>query len=69
MRERSYSIDVTAAPPKVYPHVAAIDPTQVRKRLRECGNVSLQRGIVFFAREEHADAPHALGLLRVRRDR
>ena len=35
LRERSYPIDVTAAPPKVHPHVAAIGPTQVRKRLSE----------------------------------
>jgi hypothetical protein len=35
LRERSYPIVVTAAPPKVHPHVAAIDPTQVRKRLSE----------------------------------
>jgi hypothetical protein len=33
--ERSYPIDVTAAPSKVHPQVAAIGPTQVRKRLRE----------------------------------
>src|ERR1700751_4613463 len=28
LRERSYSIYVAAAPTKVHPHVAAIDPTQ-----------------------------------------
>src|SRR6516165_5608452 len=33
LRERSYAIDVTTAPPKVDPHVAAIGPTQARKRL------------------------------------
>jgi hypothetical protein len=32
LRERSYPIDVTAGPTKVDPHVAAIGPTQVRKR-------------------------------------
>src|SRR5439155_14922369 len=35
LRERSYPIDVTAAPTKVDPHVAATGPTQVRKRLSE----------------------------------
>jgi hypothetical protein len=35
LRERSDPIDVTAGPPKVDHHVAAIGPTQVRKRLRE----------------------------------
>jgi hypothetical protein len=29
LRERSYPIDVNAAPTKVYPHVAAIGPIQV----------------------------------------
>jgi hypothetical protein len=29
VRERSYPIDVIAAPPKVHPHVATIGPTQV----------------------------------------
>jgi hypothetical protein len=33
LRERSYPIDVTAAPPNVRPHVAAIGSTQARKRL------------------------------------
>jgi hypothetical protein len=64
LRERSYSIDVIAAPTKVNPHVAAIGPTQVRKPLRERGEVRLIDGIVFVASQEHADAPHALGLLR-----
>jgi hypothetical protein len=35
LRERSYPIDVTAAPPKVHPHVVPIGPTQARKSLRE----------------------------------
>jgi cytosine/adenosine deaminase-related metal-dependent hydrolase len=35
LRERSYPIDVRAGPPKVDPHVAAVGPTKVRKRLRE----------------------------------
>ena len=41
LRERSYPIGVTAAPSKVHPHVAAIRPTQVRKRLRERRDASL----------------------------
>jgi hypothetical protein len=35
LRERSNSIDVTAAITNVYPYVADIDPTQARKRLSE----------------------------------
>jgi hypothetical protein len=37
--------------------------------LRERREGTLIHGIVFVAREEHADAPHPLGLLRVRRER
>jgi hypothetical protein len=67
MRERSCPIDVNAAIPKLHPHVAAIDPTQVRKRSRERGAARLQLRIVFVPRHEHADAPHPLTLLCVRR--
>ena len=35
LRERWYPIHVIAVPSKVHPHVAAIGPTQARKRLRE----------------------------------
>jgi hypothetical protein len=69
MRERSCSIDVVAAPTNIHPHVAAIGPTQVRKRLHERGEAKLPHGIVFVARHEPADAPDAVALLRVRRER
>src|SRR5262249_27988951 len=49
--------------------VAAIGPPQVCKRLRERRDVSLRHGIVFVARDEHADPPHAVALLRARRKR
>jgi len=65
----SYPIDVIAAPTKVHPHVAAIGPTQARERLREGGEARLHQGIVFVAHHEHADAPYAPILLRVRRER
>ena len=60
LRKRSYPIDVIAAKTKVYPHVAAIGPTQARKRLRERRDARLI--IVFVAPHDHADAPHPLGL-------
>ena len=41
---------------------------QVRKCLRERREASLLHGIVFFA-HEHADAPHAVALLRSCRER
>jgi hypothetical protein len=67
--ERSYPIGVTAAPTKINPHVAAIGPTQFRKRLREPRDDILSRGIVFVAPNEHADASYAFALLRPRHDR
>jgi hypothetical protein len=69
VRERLCPNVVTAVPSKVHPHVAAIGPTQARKRLSERRNVSRRHGIVFVERHEHADAPHPLALLCVRRER
>jgi hypothetical protein len=69
LRKRSYPIGVRGGPTKVHPHVAAIGPTQVRKRLRERGEARLPYGIVFVVRQEHADAPHAVALLRPRHRR
>jgi hypothetical protein len=64
-----YPIGITLGRPKVHLHVAAIGPTQARKRLRERSDPSLLHGIVFVDRHEHADAAHALDLLRARRER
>jgi hypothetical protein len=69
LRERSYPIDVTAGPPKVHPHVAAIGPTQARKRLRERREDRLGLRIIFIERHKHADTPDALALLHARRER
>jgi hypothetical protein len=69
LRQRSHAIDVIAVPPKIHPQVAAIGPTQARKRFRERRDVSLPHGIVYAARYEPADAPHAAALLRARRQR
>ena len=66
VRERWYPIDVITSPPKVHPHVAAFGPTQARKRLRERKYASLGRAVVFVRPHEHADAPHAVALLRSR---
>src|SRR6516162_4239450 len=67
--ERSYPIDVTPVPSNVHPHVAAISPTQVRKRLSERSEATLLLGIVFVARHERVDAPHPPVLLRPRHHR
>jgi hypothetical protein len=69
LRERSYPIDVTSGPTKVDPHVAAIRPTEARKRLSERRDESLRHGIVFVGEDQHADAPHAVRLLRPHRER
>jgi hypothetical protein len=69
LRERWYSIEVAAGPTKVHPHVAAVDPAQVSERLRERKEAGLHHGLVFVVRHEHADAPHAVALLRPRRKR
>src|SRR5262249_61687259 len=49
--------------------VAAVGPTQARKRLRERRAVRLPHAIVFVARHEHTDPPHAVALLRPRHER
>ena len=67
LRERSHLIAISAGPTKVDPQVAAIGPTQARKRLRERGVEKLPLRIVFVARHEHADAPNPCTLLRARR--
>jgi hypothetical protein len=69
LRERSHPIDVSTGPTKVDPRVTTVSPTQTRKPLSECREASLLPGIAFVARHEHADAPHALALLRARRER
>jgi hypothetical protein len=68
-RECSYPNGVITAPMKVDPQVAAIGPLQLRKRLRERGEATLPLGIVFVIPHEHADAPHAVALLRACRER
>src|SRR5262245_33193914 len=52
------------------PHVAAIGPAQLLKPLPECPVTGVAVRIVGGgAAREHADSPHALALLRPRRQR
>src|SRR5262249_934248 len=52
------------------PHVAAIDPAQLFQALHERRIPFLGIGIGFEGTaREHADPPHAFGLLRARRER
>src|SRR5262249_47211754 len=69
LRERLYPIGVAAMRPKVHPHVAVFDPTQVRKRLLERRGLTFLLRIVFVEPHKHADAPHAVALLRARHER
>jgi hypothetical protein len=50
-------------------HVAAVGPAQLLQALHECRNAGLPFHIVRGYIREHADAPHALALLRARRER
>src|SRR5262249_22048511 len=58
LSQRSYPIAIIAAPAKVHPHVPAIGPTQVRKRLSERRDATFPLRIVFVVHVEHTDAPH-----------
>ena len=60
---------ISARPHRTSIRRLPIGPTQARKRLNERRSEGLQRGLVFVARREKADAPHAISLLRARRER
>src|SRR5262249_13234906 len=49
--------------------VAAAEPPKSREPLREGCHASLSFAVVRSIRQQHADAPHPLGLLRARRER
>jgi len=58
-----------ARPVRVDAHVAADDPARLCQRLLECAEPGLIVGVVCARWQQHADAPHALALLRARRER
>src|SRR5215468_4955785 len=49
--------------------VAAVEPAQLREPLEERRYAGLKLRIISGAGHQHADAPHALALLRARRER
>ena len=53
----------------VDPDIAALRPAQFLDLLAERRNAGLKFPIVRGCGQQHADAPHALGLLGVRRER
>src|SRR5262249_25754113 len=60
---------VSLAPANVYPDIATVQPTELAERLIEHCEVGPTDRIAFGIRRHHADAPHAVALLRPRRDR
>src|SRR5262249_55617149 len=50
-------------------NIAAILPAELLKALLKKGDARTDIGIAFGDRHQHAYAPHALGLLRARRNR
>ena len=50
-------------------HVAANDPARLRQALQECSDPGLKFRIVRSCGQDYANAPHALALLRARRER
>src|SRR3954447_23025274 len=54
----------TAVIAPVHPQIAALDPAQGRKPLRELREERLCLRIAFAVSRQHADPPHAVGLLR-----
>jgi hypothetical protein len=64
-----YQVRISRRPTNVHSQVAAVAPTQRRQCPNESGQPSLCVGIVFPIRCQYAYAPHALALLRARRER
>src|SRR5215813_4077793 len=67
-RGQPHPVNVAGAPTNVHAQVAAIDPTQLRKSLRELGKVRLSLRIIFIERHQNADPPRS-ALLRPCRER
>jgi hypothetical protein len=65
----AYARGVGTAPAIVEADVAAVAPTELFKRLPQRRLVRLCVRIALGERTKHADAPHALALLRPRRER
>src|SRR5262249_43842402 len=68
-RVKPNAISVAACPPVIDHHIAALPPAQLLQAAHECRFMKLCFRIVLTDRLEHADAPHALGLLRPRSKR
>src|SRR5262249_58038629 len=56
-------------PANVYADIATVHPTELAERLIEHREVGPTDRVAFGIRRHHADAPHAVALLRPRRQR
>jgi len=65
-RVKPNSVVVATSPSIVDHHIGARSPSELLQAADECLFSSLLFGIAFIGREEHADPPHPLGLLRAR---
>src|SRR5262245_32300531 len=63
------NVDTARGPADVKARIAAVGPAQFRQPLDESGELSPPPRIALVRTQEHADAPHPLGLLRARRER
>jgi hypothetical protein len=61
-------VRLASRPTDLNPHVAADGPPQQRQLLQERPDAGLKYQIIRGCVQEHADAPHPLGLLRARRE-
>jgi hypothetical protein len=68
-RERLKSVRLALAKAIVHPQIAPIRPTKPFKSLPQTRKACLQVPIAFFAREQHTNARHSVGLLRTDRER
>jgi len=65
-RVSTSTLGIAGAPALVDPHVAAVGPAQLLQALQERCQTYLSFRTVCGHAHEHADAPHALALLRAR---
>ena len=68
-RGNVHSSGIACCPSVIDANTGADDPTMPPQGGIKSGHACLVFGVLLSAGNEHADAPHALGLLRVRRQR
>ena len=69
LRIPAHSLEIAAAPAHIDPYVPADRPARLLQPLPEGRNAGLRFRLVRRREHEHADAPHALTLLRAHRNR